>query len=286
MRLIHNHLAKLADCCLTGTHNRFSATTGVNLECKEHGYIAVATDGRRMIVVEGEYPPVSAEFPTMPSLDAAPNGKTQAVIPAKAWKETMTKAVKATKKAVKPIMRENVAVVMGEQVTTFGATDMESETVATARNVEGRFLNWRCVLPDESKAKAVVSFDPKLMAELLTAVASIGCDEESKRVELRLYGDHTPMTITSRSPNRPHTTGVLVPLLPNGQNVNRTPARDHERDKLLQRLDRTVAALRKVQAERDNLALQLKPVARCNADIAAFVDPDGALQAAGLVKVQ
>lgn len=253
MRLIHNHLSKLADCCLAGTHNRFSATTGVNLECKEHGYTAVATDGRRMIVVEGEYPPVSDEFPKMPTLDAAPNGKTQAVIPAKAWRETMSKAAKATKKAVKPILRENVAVVMGEQVTTFGATDMEQETVATARNVDGRFLNWRCVMPDESKAKAVISFDPKLMAELLTAVASIGCDDEYKRVELRLYGDHAPMTITSRSPNRPHTTGVLVPLLPNGQNVqvNRTDDREVERAKMQQRLDRMLAALRKVQADRD-----------------------------------
>lgn len=218
MRLIHTHLAKLADVCASSEHSRFGATTGVELDCREDGYVAAATDGRRLIVVESPYAAEPDGHPLQATLAAAPNGQTKTVIDGPAWAKAMRAAGKMTVskrgKPVKPECRA-VAVVQGTDVTTLGATDgHESQAVETLRNVEGRFPNWRQVTPVAEQAEYRIDVDPWYLAETLLAVASIGCDEESKRVELRFFGPRTPLTITATSPNQPRTTGVVVPLLP------------------------------------------------------------------------
>lgn len=227
MHLLPTSLRALSPICASSEHSRFGATTGIQLECKpDNTYTATATDGRRLVVVEGSCK--EADYPHMDALAAAPNTATTAVIPAKAWKETLTKAEKIGKgRNVHEKFKETVAVVLGDQLTSFGATNLEQQMFEQTRNVGGKFPNWRQVVPIESKAEYRINVDPILLAEVLKAVSDVGCDEETKRVVLHFHGN-SPMVITARRENGPKVTGVVVPLCgaPTGNEGVKLPKSD------------------------------------------------------------
>ena len=253
MHLLPLNLGPIADVCASAEHSRFGATTGVQLTVKRDAsgiecYSAVATDGRRLIAVEGETTD-GKEYPHVAALAAAPNGAMSATIDGRTWKKLFTGAGKLVgKRGCNPKCRA-VAVVMGEQVSTIGATNLESANVETVRNLEGRFPNWKQVVPMETQAEYVVQFDPAIMAETLSAMAKIVGDE-SHRVVMRLNGD-SPIVLQAANAEG-KVTGVVVPLVTQhpkpGDTVN-GPANKHKRG--AQKVGRLIDALRKVQRDRD-----------------------------------
>src|SRR5262249_38953137 len=144
------------------------AMTGVQIEVTENAYCAVATDSKRLLMVEG--PCVDAnEFPELPTITDAPNGGSSALVPAKTWASTFAAAAKLTRKAAKakPALG-NVATVIGKDVVTFGATDLEATAAEQTRQLDGRFPPYREIFP-KAAAKMKVIVDAKMLAELLKA---------------------------------------------------------------------------------------------------------------------
>lgn len=123
-----------------------------------------ATDTRRLIRVTGSHREDPADYPTafIPGFDSSPNGGTDALIPAATWKAVFAKAGKMTPARItKPVLR-GVAVRVGKDVTTFGATDAASTMCESVRNGEGRFPPVADVLAGlkPGTGKARVSVDP------------------------------------------------------------------------------------------------------------------------------
>ncbi len=71
------------------------------------------------------------EYPEHPAMANAPNGKHDALIPAASWRKAFSTAAKVTKKQ-KSVLR-SVAVKLGDQLATFGATDGDSCPVEQTR---------------------------------------------------------------------------------------------------------------------------------------------------------
>lgn len=195
MQLLPTSLAPLATACAKD-NNRFGATNGVQLTVDNDGnFIAAATDGRQLIRVQGTCDTSAAPnvYPSIPALDASPNGETSAVIPAKDWKDIFTQAAKLTGKKCKPILK-NVPVVIGKEVTSFAATNLESSMFQQPRNIDGRFPNHGQIIPPTESAWAAVRVDPWLLADLLTAVAKMGTTDDACCVTLELHG--TPRNVS------------------------------------------------------------------------------------------
>jgi hypothetical protein len=216
MHLLPTNLAPLAD--IAGEQTKF-AMNGVRVELLESGrYRAVATDSKRLIVVEGEAPADVTAYPELSALTSAPNGEACATVPAKAWKAHFGKVAKLTggrKLANKPELR-SVPVVCGKEVTTLGGTDLEQTAVETTRNVEGRFPPYADLIPSgPGTAPVKVTVDPKLLAELLAVVAKLGSATEPRvTIELRPDPDGTvrkPLVFRGADAGQ-SVTALMMPL--------------------------------------------------------------------------
>jgi DNA polymerase-3 subunit beta len=137
-------------------HSRFGATTGVLVELEDGKVTMVATDGRRLALANGE---------------AQANGghstKGQMpVVPAKAM-TLLERNLTEPDEKVCISLRPNEVLMKTERAMIY------------SRLVEGRFPNYRQVLPAKHGAKI-----PLLVGPFLSAVrqAAIMTDEESKRV--------------------------------------------------------------------------------------------------------
>lgn len=189
--------------------------TGVHLILKPTGYRAEATDGRRLIRVDCDYPADPENYPEIPGFleSSGGGGGTEVVIPTKVWE----KAFKASPRShySKPIL-ENIAVSIGKPIgdaghhlTALGSTDLETVTVHQARPVEGRYPQTDCVFPKESARKAGVYVNPKLLIELLQAMLPF-TDPDNNRVEIILNGDNVPLCIKAGATVK--AVGLLMPL--------------------------------------------------------------------------
>lgn len=202
MHLLPVNLAPVADIC--GEQNRFSMS-GVFVEFDsghfepttlgwtDHTYRCVATDSKRLLMVEGVCPD-SNDYPALDAIEAAPNGECRGLIPGKAWSEHFKKADRLTKRCKYKTILRHVPAVIGKDVATLGATDMESNEVCSTRQVEGRFPPYQEIIPKKPPT-VVCHIDPTYMAETLMAMAKLMKDSgESYRVTM----EFTPVPQTTK----------------------------------------------------------------------------------------
>ena len=112
-----------------------------------------------------------------------------------------------------------VAVVMSDKVTTLATTNGENESsTEQPANIEGKYPDYRNIIPDMSKEKTVkLKVDPVLLAKLLD-VASRFTECESSRVEIEMIVPNKtptvvhPVTIKTRNSDGQTFTGVIIPL--------------------------------------------------------------------------
>lgn len=159
MNLLPANLAPLAS--VAAKESTKFAMTGVQVEVNaDNTYRAVATDAKRLLMVEGPCEN-SNEFPDLPAIAGAPNGGSAALVPAKAWASTFAAAAKLTRKVArsKPALG-NVATVIGKDVVTFGATDLEQTAAEQTRQLDGRFPPYREIFPKKGVAMAVTAGSP------------------------------------------------------------------------------------------------------------------------------
>lgn len=200
--LLPKNLAAIAKTCeRAATGNRFT-NSGVHLSQHGRDYVAVATDGRTLAMVEG-VPESVDDYPEIAALVSAPNTAHEAIIPAKDW----TAAFKSVPKRGKPVL-QNAAVVMGENVTTWATTDLDTQSVQQPRNLEGRFPDYRRVIPTKNRV-ASVKVNADNMARILLTAAEYA--DMGTGVTIELYADGAPIKITSQNTTQ-RFTGLVVPL--------------------------------------------------------------------------
>lgn len=196
-------IAKLA----SKDRGRFGATLGVRLTVTEDSYLAEATNCSYLGRVTGPLED-STEYPSIPSIESAPNGKAESIVPAKDWVD----AFRSVSKYVKPILR-NVAAVIGENVTTLATTDLDSVKVAQPKNCDGRFPGSELILKDLEKTQPelTIKVNAKLLRELLE-VAMAYTEDGHESVDLEFRGPTSIMVVRSKNCQGQKFTGLLVPL--------------------------------------------------------------------------
>ena len=181
--------------------------------------MAEATDTKALLRVSGPCPSEPGSYPTslLPGFDEAPNGHTDALVPALKWQKLFAAAGKLTRgKALnsQPVLR-SVAVRVSEKVTTFGATDTSQKLVETVENSPGRFPPAADILCSARRhADRVIAFDPRQLANLLHTMDAI-IDDTDARVEFHIprKPEH-PMLVTGAMASGLKLDAVITPLAP------------------------------------------------------------------------
>jgi len=209
MHLLPTTLACLADQSEKNPTGRFALN---NIQLRLHGdntFTAASTDTKVLVRVTGPCVGPVEEYPEHPAMANAPNGKLDALIPAASWKKAFSTAAKVTKKQ-KNVLR-SVAVKLGKELATFGATDGDSYPVEQTRIGDGRFPPVADIIPKPGSGKARVWVDPLYLADVLKTIAAIAGDEDNRRVEIEVNGEK-PIAIRAQRADGIRADGVLMPL--------------------------------------------------------------------------
>lgn len=215
MLFLHPNLAKLSKLCATES-SRYSMC-GVNVTATPTGYRAVATDGRRLGIVESNDVPevrISVDdhgketngpmtVAHLPLLAAAPNGETTATIPT----PDFLAVLKSTGKAKKYGPAAYIACIMGKDVSTLASTDPATLNATTVRNLDGRFPDAMGELKrtERTEPVATVRISAKVLTDVLDAAAAFATDDGYATVTLELREKGTPIVIRSATTTQAFT---------------------------------------------------------------------------------
>lgn len=188
---------------ITADNPRYACNAIHVVQYRNGGYLAEVTDGKRAVQVTGTAASAK-DYPTVPALEAAPNGETQALFPGKEW----LKAFKTLPKRDhgREILN-NLALVMAKEVSTWATTDLEAANTGMVRNVEGRFPNVSAVMPTDAPT-LVIKFDAALFAELLQIASRFA---ENGTVMLEFRKPTEPAVIRAKKADQ-EFTGVIMPI--------------------------------------------------------------------------
>ena len=107
------------------------------------------------------------------------------------------------------------AVVIGKDVTSFGATDLERIAFSQPRNIEGRFPKLEDVIPSDRKSALwSVRVDPVLLANLLTTIDKLNVQSDQTSVDLDFHGkpDCVSLIVARYQDVTQKIDGAIVPL--------------------------------------------------------------------------
>lgn len=205
------------------------ALNGVQLEVTGNRFTAAATDSKRLAMIEGECinPRLDEEecfqYPSakIPQLATAPNGASKALIPWDRLKDVCTRAEKLTKKAArtKPVLAA-LPVVLGDNVTTFGATSEEDSFSQEVKNVEGRFPPFKDIIPKGGDNVIRFALDPAYLAEMCELAKNFQTGD-SHRIEIEVRVETSgvdrdrvckPVMFRCESADGIKFTGLIMPL--------------------------------------------------------------------------
>jgi DNA polymerase-3 subunit beta len=154
--VLRDMIRQVVFAAASAEHSRFGATTGVLWELEGEKVTLVATDGRRLALMHGTAQPHGGH---------STKGQT-AVVPVKAM-TLLERNLVEPDETVKISVRPNEVLMKTERAMIY------------SRLVEGRFPNYRQVLPAKHGTKLNLTVGPFLSA---VRQAAIMTDEESKRV--------------------------------------------------------------------------------------------------------
>lgn len=210
--LLPRDFGGIAALCATDSVRYALKSVRLQIDQEKQQVVAYATDGRFLgkltapLVTGEEFPGDGVAW------SAADAGMLEAAVPARQWTEAFKMVPTTRESNGKPII-ENLAVSLGVNTVTMGATNLETVRTITARQEEGRFPPVEEVLP---KASPVFSawVDPLYLAQLLSVVRSCGIvNDDNRGVELRCYGPNMPLEV--RGANRDtgmRFRGIIMPL--------------------------------------------------------------------------
>lgn len=154
--VLRDMIRRVIFAAASAEHSRFGATTGVLWELEGDKATLVATDGRRLALMHGQAQAHGGH---------TTKGQT-AVVPVKAM-SLLERNLTEPDETIKISVRPNEVLMKTERAMIY------------SRLVEGRFPNYRQVLPAKHAAKVPLTVGPFLSA---VRQAAIMTDDESKRV--------------------------------------------------------------------------------------------------------
>jgi DNA polymerase III sliding clamp (beta) subunit (PCNA family) len=198
--LLPANLSHVTKCCADTRY----VLAAVHVVATEDGYRVEATDARRLARVDGINAGNPSKFPEIPALATAPNGASEALIPAKIF----AKACKdVNTRQFGPEERRALAIRLGKEVSTLATIDEDGGSlVRQPRNVEGRFPNTDAVLPT-GKPLASIMVDATMLAELLQVAAQFA---DQGYVTIDLFGKG-PARISGKNSSQSFT-GLISPV--------------------------------------------------------------------------
>jgi hypothetical protein len=193
---IPRSLCALKRVAAKAEHSRFGATTGIRIAVSSGLFRAEATDGRRVLVVQGLVPALD---PPWPGFKDTPDDAFQTIILPK----ELERACKLGEDWVQQKFGSVGLATVGNQVYLGLGND-----IINTRTVEGRFPNVNAVIP---KKRPLFSFriDPKILAETLLAVSEL-LPEFSKAVQVFYYGDDQPLGFCAQNADNGMMIDALV----------------------------------------------------------------------------
>jgi DNA polymerase III sliding clamp (beta) subunit (PCNA family) len=181
-------------------HRGRPAMSGVYLEVCEDEYEAVATDGRQLAMVRGRATADPLSFPACEALAELPPSRDSAVIPRDQWQEAFRGAPKGGE----------VAVHLGQSAAVLCTSDGDEEQARRAPNVEGKFPDYRSVLPTKEPVVRI-RFDPDLLLNLVKIARSFSAGPDKGGVTLEVWAADKPITLKCGTEEQ-QFTGLLMPL--------------------------------------------------------------------------
>jgi hypothetical protein len=216
MNLLPTNLAPLADVADQREGTRW-AVSGVQLESLTDGngmpagWRATATDTKRLVRVTGPDVTPLENYPDLPGMTTAPNGAVKAIIPTSRWKDFFRNTSKLTKKAP-PALRA-VAVKMGDEVVTMGATDGNDKPMTQTPIIEGRFPPVDDIMPKKIRTGAhVACFDGRLLAETLAAITAMCPKDDTPAIRFEFWEGYKPALLTTTGENGINIEAIVMPL--------------------------------------------------------------------------
>ncbi len=206
MLLLPKNLANLATFA-SRTAERY-AMSAIHLTEKDNGYRAEATDGKSLAVVIGtmEYP--AADYPEIAEIKSATNGRMDSLIPSKEWNQAFKIVPKVKKNDPKQILK-SLVVVMGEDRTTFAATDLGQSRSMVALHVDGRFPPTDQIISKRTP-KVSIKVDAVRLAEMLKVAAEFSGGEIND-VILEVFESNRPLQVKAKNEHQ-EFTGLVMPL--------------------------------------------------------------------------
>jgi hypothetical protein len=181
-------LAKLA-----AAENPRYALNAVLVSERPEGYQIEATDGRRLGIARGP----GAESERHPRLADAPNGATEALIPAKDFADLVRMG--------KGYRNESL-LVLGDVSSTF----LAAGKVISVPNREGLWPRVDAVLPMKPPA-AEFTASARYLCDLLQVAAGFG-DEGNGNVLIRFWDANTPVAVQTANSNGQSFFGLVMPV--------------------------------------------------------------------------
>lgn len=204
MLLIHPNTATLTKLAAE-TSRRGLAMEAIRVQATESGYRVEATNGRFGAFVDGRNVDDPSTFPEIPAMTTAPNGATEALIPAREYEQACKSAPK--KMTVRALT--GVAVSLGKDQTTLATATYDSNLIRQPRNVAGRFPSLPDVFPKDAP-RVVIRINPTLLARLLTVAAEFS-DTTTPWVDLEVRDKDVPVVIRTRNQDQ-EFSGLLMPI--------------------------------------------------------------------------
>jgi hypothetical protein len=195
-------LAALTRCA--GEESRYSMA-GVQLTDPGGGqYRATVTDGRRLIHVQGYCP----ETKTEPAGELGCPPDVPVMVPRDAW-DTIFRFAPKLIGYERNSYGEKTAPVRVARLSDGRVLLSSKDRTLTTDQLDGHFPDWRQVMPKKNPI-AVVSVNPKLLAETLTALAAM-LGDEFQRVTLCYFGPNTAIGLVAKN-SAACIDALLMPL--------------------------------------------------------------------------
>jgi len=210
-------LAAITRCA--GDSSRYSMSC---VEVADPGggqYKATVTDGRRLLHVQGHCPVDRGKITDRGELGTPPD--VPVYCPRDSWDLMFRISPKLTGHARYAYASDKNMPVRILRQSDGRLLLSSAERTVTTDQVDGKFPNWRDVMPKDKPA-AVVHVQPKLLAELLTSIASM-LPDDNQRVAICLWHptetkqglDARVMAVVAKNnTNNTCIDGLLMPLEP------------------------------------------------------------------------
>ena len=187
--------------------------------------VGVATNGRTLAMAEQLIVDAN-DYPAFPNGGVGQDTKDDIIVPVKPLMESLRKV---PKKTCLPILQTPPIISLrndkGEVTQAcVPVTDLSTHSIETTRVIDGRFPNYRQVIPPENRTAIEVVLDANFMLDMAQAALAFCKNGSAHAVPMKLcvgFENHGPLRVEVKDQNQRRLTMVAMPMRDCGELVNR-----------------------------------------------------------------